>query len=184
MTLSRVRRFLEATTSVAVLLGAVVIIYVGLWSHFHEGAKPQLSVGLRTGATLHMPPNVGNGGATKTLIMAMNTACGYCQESVPFYRKLSEGWRKASESARLVAIFPNGEDDVKHFLRDNQLDVEASSSVDFGPLKITGTPTLILVGENGEIRDFWVGKLSADQEEQVIKSIAAPKAVVTLRAEK
>jgi hypothetical protein len=67
----RVRRYLETATNVAVLLGAVVVIFVGLWSHFRGSEKPQLSVGLRTGALLVSPPGIQYGNAQRTLMQVI-----------------------------------------------------------------------------------------------------------------
>jgi len=175
MTLSKVRGFLEVATSVPVLLGAAVVIYVGLWGHFHGSAKPQLSVGLRTGSLLTSPPNILYGDAPRTLIIALNTECGYCEASVPFYKRLAELQNKAAEGSRLIAVFPNGEADVNQFVQRHHLNLETASSVDFGSLKVTGTPTLILINANGEVRNFWIGKLSQDQEQQIIRSLTAPE---------
>jgi thiol-disulfide isomerase/thioredoxin len=177
MTQSRVRHYLEVMTSGAVILGAAVIICIGLWSHFRAAAKPQMavSVGLRTGALLTGPPNTNYGGVQRTLIIAMNTRCGYCQASIPIYKQLAGLQNTGAASVRVVAAFQNDEDEVKEFLRQNHLNMETSSSVDFGQLRVTGTPTLILVNAKGEVRDFWIGKLSQDQEQQVIRGLTAPE---------
>jgi hypothetical protein len=36
---------------------------------------------------------------------------------------------------------------------------------------LAGTPTLVLVDNAGIVHDFWIGKLTPDDEEQVIKSV-------------
>jgi hypothetical protein len=44
---------------------------------------------------------------------------------------------------------------------------ELSSSI----LNVTGTPTLILADSSGRVLDFWVGKLSREEEQQVIAAV-------------
>ncbi len=38
-------------------------------------------------------------------------------------------------------------------------------------IQVSGTPTLILTNEKGEIMDFWVGKLTPDKEAEVINKL-------------
>lgn len=38
-------------------------------------------------------------------------------------------------------------------------------------IQVSGTPTLILTNEEGEVRDFWVGKLTPDKEMEVINKL-------------
>ena len=38
-------------------------------------------------------------------------------------------------------------------------------------IQVSGTPTLILTNEKGEITDYWVGKLTPDRETEVINKL-------------
>jgi hypothetical protein len=53
-------------------------------------------------------------------------------------------------------------------------DLERIAGADFGALNISGTPTAILIDDNGTVRDFWIGKLPQDQERQVIQAVSDP----------
>jgi hypothetical protein len=103
----------------------------------------------------------------------MDTDCGSCQDSVPFYKQLARARNNHPGGARVIAVFPNTEDEVREFVRRNELGLETISSADFVPLKIAGTPTIVLVDNGGKIRDFWLGKLSKDEEQQVIRAVGA-----------
>jgi thioredoxin-related protein len=168
----RIQRYLEIGTNIAVLLVATVVVYVCTWTYFHANRKTQLLAGLQTGTVLTNLSNINYNQSSKTLIIAMNTNCGYCQASVPFYNQLTELQKTKAKGSRIIAVLPNNEEEVKQFTQQNHLNIETASSVNLRPLKITGTPTLVLVDGNGIIHDFWLGKLSQDQEQEVIKAIS------------
>ena len=43
--------------------------------------------------------------------------------------------------------------------------------VDFSKIKVPGTPTLLLVDDQGKVLDVWVGKLDESREKQVLASL-------------
>ncbi len=47
--------------------------------------------------------------------------------------------------------------------------------VDFTALKVSGTPTIVMVDGTGKVDDFWVGKLPEAQAEHVANTIRNPK---------
>ena len=105
----------------------------------------------------------------------MNTRCGYCNESIPFYKQLVEAQQSSDQNVRLVAVLPNSEVEVKQYMQQQQLNISTVPKVNLQTLKVAGTPTIILVDNGGRVLDFWVGKLPQDSEQQVIKIISGPK---------
>ena len=43
--------------------------------------------------------------------------------------------------------------------------------IDFSAIKIPGTPTLLLVDNNGKVLNVWVGKLDDRHEKEVLKTL-------------
>ena len=105
------------------------------------------------------------------MVLSLSTKCGYCQDSLPFYKRLIEEHRKSADSPSLVALFPNSEMEVNEYKRQNQLDVKSVANVNPSSLNLKGTPTLILVDAEGKVSDVWVGKLSTNDEQQVISRL-------------
>jgi 2,3-bisphosphoglycerate-independent phosphoglycerate mutase len=81
----------------------------------------------------------------------------------------------SSDPLPILAVFPSGADDVKRYAETQQLRIPAVPGIDFSALKVALTPTIIVIDGTGTIKDFWVGKLSSDEEEQVIKVAAHNK---------
>ena len=105
----------------------------------------------------------------------MSTRCHYCAESLPFYKQLAEAQRTGGRETHVVAVFPNPEAEVRQYVQQNNLDSETIAGVDFGALSISGTPAAVLIDEGGKIRDFRLGKLSQDEEQQIMKAVVEPK---------
>jgi hypothetical protein len=49
--------------------------------------------------------------------------------------------------------------------------LESLPAVNYSTLGVTGTPTLVLVDSTGRIVDFWVGKLSEVEQQEVIEAV-------------
>jgi hypothetical protein len=89
-----------------------------------------------------------------TLVMYVRSTCGFCTESMPFYRSLAE--RRVDRSAlQLVAVSPEPASVSQSYLQTHSVSVDSivSSNAQAVP-----TPTLLLVDQFGKIRDVWIGK--------------------------
>jgi hypothetical protein len=108
----------------------------------------------------------------KTLLLALSTACHFCTESSPFYRRLVN----ERTSTRLVALVPQAEEEGRAYLRSVGVGIDEVRHVTFKGLGLTGTPTLLLVDENGVVSDVWVGALTPNKEEEVISRLGPEQA--------
>jgi hypothetical protein len=109
---------------------------------------------------------------TTTLVLALRKGCHYCEDSAPFYRKLTDLENSGEiKNAHLLAIFPDSLDDVRNTLQSESLVLESIPSFDFGVLGIEGTPTAILVDNAGKILDVWVGELSLSQQRTLLDAL-------------
>jgi thioredoxin-related protein len=113
--------------------------------------------------------NVNWSGQPRTLILALQMGCHFCNESAPFYKRVIETVR--NKNVKLVAVFPTEIEKSAAHLKDlglTNIEVKQSS---LGSLQVNGTPTLILTNDKGEVTDYWVGKLPADKETEVINKL-------------
>lgn len=103
----------------------------------------------------------------QTLLMAVSNKCHFCSESAPFYQQLARQHGKA----RLVAVLPQPVEDGKKYLEGTNVAVDDVRQAPLTALGIRGTPTLILVDNNGVAINSWVGKLAPGKEEEVLSSL-------------
>jgi hypothetical protein len=164
---------LETSTNVAVLLVAVALLSMFSTNYFFKPARPHLRQGLEKGQIFGQVRNVDYRASEQTLLIALNTNCSYCRDNLPFFRKLLAAQHKSDRSLRIVALFPNKADEVAEYVKAHELIIETVPELDFGTLRVSGTPTMILINQSGEVDDFWVGKLQDPEADELVRSLTS-----------
>ncbi|MFN2492960.1 MAG: TlpA family protein disulfide reductase [Pyrinomonadaceae bacterium] len=171
---SRIRTYLEVATNAVVLLVAVLILSAFAVSHFSRPATNRtVSDGLQRGQQIPSLGGIDYSSSPHTLLIAMSTQCGHCTASIPFYNQLAGLKSNGKAQLRIVTAFSNPDENVRQYVEQHQLKLEAKNSVDFRQLKIAGTPTMILVDPSGRVVDFWVGELSSEDQQRVVQSLTS-----------
>lgn len=176
---AKARRKLEVITNLAVLLVCVAILValfrVGAMAHLPGSRRQPTQVTVleqgqifRAASALHIT-------GRPALVLALNTNCHFCAESLPFYRRLRDVGQDAT-APPIIMIFPNSRPEVQAFLKDfDSASPSAFAEQDFTDFGISGTPTVVWLDAKGVIRRMWIGKLSADEEREIM-NIVGPAA--------
>ncbi|HSK70047.1 MAG TPA: hypothetical protein VK892_00020, partial [Pyrinomonadaceae bacterium] len=72
---------------------------------------------------------------------------------------------------KFVAVFPTKVEDSTRYLTEHGLNGFEVKEAPISALDASGTPTLILTNDRGEVTHFWVGKLPAEKEAEVINQL-------------
>jgi hypothetical protein len=75
------------------------------------------------------------------------------------------------ENIHLIAVLPQAFDESKKYLDDLGVAIEEVKQAQLDSIGVYGTPTLILVNNQGVVITSWVGKLSADGEAEVLRRL-------------
>ena len=148
---------IEAAANVIVILVAVVVGSVFLKDRF--SSAPPEPAGVKVGDKL---PNLGGwdwAAHDQTLVLGLRKGCHFCEDSAPFYQRLT-AQQQAGSNSTIVAVFPDAADAVKEVVQSEGLRVHALAGVPLEKLKISGTPTLLLVDRSGTVLNAWTGMLS------------------------
>ena len=171
MNADKVRSYFETATNLVVLVVVTLIAAIFAWGVIQQQSPLNVWDGLQKGKTFTAVPSVTFGSTSRTLIFAMNSKCGHCNESIPFYRQVIDVARR-NNNVQMVFISSEEENLFKDYLSQARLKVSSRSPVDLASYGIASTPTIIMVDNEGRIIDFWVGKLSHESEEQLIKAVS------------
>jgi hypothetical protein len=106
--------------------------------------------------------------SSRTLVLALSTTCHFCAESSPFYQRLQQ--QKRSD-VHLVALLPQPLGDSQAYLKKLGVIVDEVLQSPLSAVGASGTPTLILVDNQGAVIDSWVGKLSETSAEHVMSLV-------------
>lgn len=108
--------------------------------------------------------------ARSTLVMVVREDCHFCQESLPFYRQLSDAHvKQPNPTLRIVVASTDAHDALSTYLQSKGVRVDQVSTIESGALKVPGTPALLLVDQTGRILNLWRGKLPERQEKEVFR---------------
>lgn len=146
-----------AIIAVALLLGLVLI------KNYLIVKQPENTAVFATKNAPVSLPGVNWSKNDQTLVLAVSSTCHFCTESAPFYRQLA-----AHNRARLIAVLPQSAEEGKLYLEGLGVAVDEIKQISLSSINVSGTPTLILVNNDGVITDTWVGKLQAAQEADVL----------------
>jgi len=112
----------------------------------------------------------------RTLVLALRNGCHFCDESMPFYRRLAKLEQSSQIDAHVVAVFPDDPAAVRQVVETQQLAIEVVPGVELSQVKVQGTPTLMLVDEQGRVSKVWIGELPAAGEAEVMAAISNRRA--------
>ncbi|MGZ8842806.1 MAG: TlpA family protein disulfide reductase [Pyrinomonadaceae bacterium] len=175
MNLNRFKQYLDVVTNVFVVLLILAAFAVGARQYFRPKERPFENARLSVGTVFPAIPELNYGRTPKTVLLALNIYCKYCVESIPFYQRLAQAQKENESSFQLAAIFLNKETDaVRNLVREKELSVLAIPNVDFSIARISTTPTIALLDNNGKVLNSWVGELSEEREKEVFAAIGVP----------
>lgn len=174
---------LEVLANIAVIVTSVVLCSALVRKYFFSGNKQTVaatasSITPASGSTpsrrTPQPgtkislPGIDWSKTTRTIVLALSTTCHFCSESAPFYQNLA---RQKPANIGLIAVLPQPVEDSRNYL--NKLGVRTTDVIQssLSSIGASGTPTLLLVDNNGSITASWVGKLSDSEAGRVIEQI-------------
>ncbi len=173
---------LDTVANIAIIVVCAIAAVVLIRNQFFPkpaptpGNMPQIEKGEKYAQLKDVIP----AGASRALVVAVQPGCHFCNDSMPFYKKLLDERNQKGSQVKFVAAVPNAPKPA-----DAQQIVSAESekfaavgaqpdkmvNLDFSAIKVPGTPTLVLVDNSGKVLNVWVGKLDGDGEKEVLKTL-------------
>jgi hypothetical protein len=162
---------LEKATNVAIIVACAFLVGTLVRNYYLSrnsdlSAPPVIPKGTEIKLPIESPG--GQQSAAPTLVLALSKSCRFCEESVPFYRKLTALKNSSPQGLRLVAVLPDKQEEAEAYLKGNGIGVDAVISMPISSLGLQGTPTLLLLDGQNKLEEIWVGKQSEADETQVI----------------
>lgn len=131
--------------------------------------RPQPST-YSQGERLDDIPGLNFTAAQKTLILFIRSTCRYCTESMPFYRALIASATK-NRSLQIAVVSTETVEATRAYLTEHGLSIDPTRVVHATGLKVSGTPTLILVDGNGQVLRLWRGQIPKQGESKVLQLV-------------
>jgi len=173
MNSSSFRKYLDIITTVLVIAlfvtVAVIFLHGRLYKKQVDPKGSTIAKDLRIADALNLDYKTHS----RTLILAIDKDCVFCERSAEFYKRLLHLQGTSAGNTQLVAILPNDDWESKQYLRKEGLErLPHLSNVKLSELKISALPSLILVDRRGRVLESWSGQLDEEREKQVIEAIS------------
>lgn len=149
-------------------LADAITVVVGVTLLVALGARYLSSGPVTPGVGGHLDPAVGIDVAagSQALVLALQSDCSFCQESMPFYRRLLV--ERNSGDLQIVVAAPSHDVGIGEYLAQEEFHPDDVVFVERGQLPVAGTPTLLVVDASGTVTHAWIGRLDAEQEAEVM----------------
>jgi hypothetical protein len=157
---------------VALLLGTVLVRRY-LLPDGKSAAVPS-TTSLQRGTKVQLP-GVDWGKSEQTLVLALSDTCHFCTESAGFYQRLVQ--EKAKQGGpRMIAVLPQDVSRGQAYLSKLGVAADDVKQSQLDAIGVQGTPTLILIDNQGAVKESWVGKLPPEKETEVLNHFRAERA--------
>ena len=152
--------------AVAILINSNVYHFLPSFQQRPPGAPPEAAKGETLAALRAVVP----AGSEKALVVALSPTCHFCNDSMPFYKQLMDKRNESNSPVKVIAAVPQpaAKEAEEKNLAEHGVQPDAVVHVDFAKIKVPGTPTLLLVDNQGKVLDVWVGKLDEAREREVL----------------
>jgi len=165
---------LDTAANIAIIVVCAIAAVVLIRNQFfppRPGPPPGSPPAVEKGDRFDQIKAVLPAGTSRALVVAVAPGCHFCNESMSFYKQLLDQRNQKSSPVRFIAAVPNDAAKTEEAQKFATAGAQPDSLVhlDFNTIKVPGTPTLMLVDNDGKVLDVWVGKLDESGEKEVLK---------------
>lgn len=175
-------RFLKAVEVIAniliVLVAVLCLVLLGQ-KYFRPESPPQKTEQPNRSAALKAPAVGGKISAVdvdwsknrKNVLLVLQVGCRFCSESADFYQTLIK--QTKNKRISVLAVFPQSREEARTYLDKLQLSNLDTKQAAINTLDVSGTPTLIITDDKGQITNVWVGKLPPEKQTEVLSLLSS-----------
>ena len=164
---------LDTIANIAIIVVCLIASTVLIRNYFFPPRPPGAPQGIEKGETVAALGKVVPAGSDRALVIAVSPTCHWCDASMPFYTKLVDERDKKSSGVKVVAVVPAAEAREPEAKKFSDAGVKPDSMVDlsFAEIKVPGTPTVLLVDNEGKVLDVWVGNQDESGEKEILRAL-------------
>jgi thiol-disulfide isomerase/thioredoxin len=162
---------LDKAANIALILACMALIGALARNYYLSRLPdPGIELGIEKGEQVKLSGDASADTQTAqaTLVLALSTHCGFCQESVPFYQKLAAFKNSSPARVRLATVMTEPKEEIEAYLKKQGIAADAVFSMPVSQIGVKGTPTLLLLDGQNKLIESWVGKLNSQEESEVI----------------
>jgi len=163
----KTRNWMESAANISIVIIAILFCVTTIPRFFaSKNNNPKTIV--ESGTKMEIP-NYNWQASNRSLLMVLSSKCKFCSESAGFYRRIITETKGGD--VRLVGVFPQDIKEARKYLQEIGVSLDNIIQVPLFSIGVIGTPTLILADEKGVAIKVWKGRLSNENEADLLKNI-------------
>jgi len=166
---SRLRRGLETGLNALIMLASLALVVGVAYSQLGPSRSLQSSRDVLSKGKKLKISGVEWSNSQRTIVLALSTHCHFCTASGDFYKRLQEVAR--ARGVPIVAVLPQPTDEARSYLENLGVRIAVVKQAPLDSLRVSATPTLMMVNSEGVVTDSWIGQLSLKIEKEVISKL-------------
>jgi len=164
----------EVVANVLIVVVAVLCLAVLGRSYFRTPPSPP-NAAIPNAAAAPKIPAVGSKISSvdvdwsknkKNVVLVLQVGCRFCSESASFYKTMLQ--QTKDKGVNVIAVLPQNREEARKYLDNLQLPDLDTKQAAMNSLDVSGTPTLIITDDKGQITNVWVGKLPPEKQNEVL----------------
>ena len=176
--MGKLSKYVEVIANVLIVVVAVLCLFLLWQKYFRTQPAPQKTE--QANRTAPKVPVVGSKVSAvdvdwsknkKNVLLVLQVGCRFCSESAEFYQTLMQ--QTKDKGVSVLAVLPQGKEEARKYLDNLQLSNLDTKQAAINSLDVSGTPTLIITDDEGQITNVWVGKLPPEKQNEVLSLLSS-----------
>jgi len=167
--MSKIYQKIELMVNILIIVVAALLVGILIQKYFFSGS-PMVS-GIKSpiiGAKVQIA-DIDWPKSNKNVLLVLSKGCRYCTESAEFYKKLIQ--QTQGKNVQITAVLPQAKEEAEKYLSELGIPGVEIRQSQLDSLNVGGTPTIIVADDKGVISDVWIGKLSSNEETEVVNKL-------------
>ena len=167
--MNHLHKRVELIANIAIILVAIALVAVLAKRFIFTSTRNENTTQSNVGAKLSQP-DIDWTKSDKNVVLMLSNTCHFCTESAPFYKRLVQEQTQRG-NFRLTAVLPQPVSDGQKYLNGLGVEINEIKQLSPGAIRVSGTPTILLVNSAGVVTEEWLGKLPPDKENEVLSRL-------------
>lgn len=176
--MGRFQKHIEVAANILIVVVAVLCLVVIWQKYFRTQPQPQQTeqanrpaMKVPTVGSMVSAVDVDWSKHKKNVLLVLQVGCRFCSESAGFYKTLIE--QTKDKGVSVLAVLPQSKEEARKYLDDLQLSNLDTKQAAMKTLDVSGTPTLIVTDDKGQITNVWIGKLPPEKQNEVLSLLSS-----------
>jgi hypothetical protein len=141
-------------------VGLCVVVASFVWTTRGAGSRPQERIpAVQAGDHAEPLPDQPYAQVPLTVVVAVRNSCGFCTDSMPYLRRLTQSGLLTEGRAVLVVVAPHSQATLKEYLGSHGVVTSRLVALPRESPLVRYTPAVFLVDRRGTVTKAWIGSL-------------------------